>query len=51
MMGGGGLYGQPEQIRIYPKGKPEKAIPLAGQWKSKLSITYADLRVYRPSAD
>jgi len=46
MMGGGGLYGQPEQIRIYPKGKPEKAIPLAGQWKSKLSITYADLPGY-----
>lgn len=45
-MGGGGLYGRPEQIRIYPKGQPEKAVSLAGQWKYKLSISYNDLPGY-----
>ncbi|MEJ5258870.1 MAG: sialate O-acetylesterase [Anaerohalosphaeraceae bacterium] len=45
-MGGGGLYGRPEQVRIYPKDEPDKAVSLAGEWKYKLSISYNDLPGY-----
>lgn len=30
--GGGGIFGRPEAMRIYPKGNPEQSISLAGQW-------------------
>lgn len=45
--GGGGLYGQPEQVKIYPKDQPDKAVGLAGNWKSKIAISYMDLPGYR----
>ena len=44
--GGGGLHGQPEQIKIYPKGNPAKSLPLAGSWKYKIGISYTDLPGY-----
>jgi sialate O-acetylesterase len=31
--GGGGLWGQPEQLRLYPEGQPEVALSLAGSWR------------------
>lgn len=31
--GGGGIFGEPKQMKIYPSDKPENIIPLAGSWK------------------
>lgn len=30
--GGGGLWGEPAQLRLYPEGEPEAAQSLAGSW-------------------
>ena len=30
--GGGGLWGQPEQLRLYPENEPDAALSLAGTW-------------------
>ena len=31
--GGGGIYGKPEQMKIYPEDKPADSISLAGEWR------------------
>jgi len=31
--GGGGIFGEPQQMKIYPSDKPENIIPLSGSWK------------------
>ncbi len=31
--GGGGLWGSPKQLRLYPKNQPEAALSLAGPWR------------------
>jgi sialate O-acetylesterase len=34
--GAGGVYGKPNQLKIYPESNNEKAISLAGDWKYKI---------------
>jgi sialate O-acetylesterase len=36
----GGLFGKPEQLKIYPAQKPKKVISLAGQWKYKIAYHF-----------
>lgn len=45
--GGGGLWGTPDQLKIYPKDQADKALSLAGNWKYKVAVTYMDLPGYR----
>ena len=33
--GDGGIHGEAKDVSVYPKGQPEKAIPLAGDWRYK----------------
>lgn len=42
--GGGGIYGRREQLRLYPRSKPERAIALAGEWR------YLPVAEYRNSS-
>ncbi|MDZ7721518.1 MAG: glycosyl hydrolase family 2 [candidate division KSB1 bacterium] len=30
--GGGGIYGEPKQMKLFPKDQPEIALPLSGDW-------------------
>lgn len=36
----GGMIGQTEQLKIYPKNKPQEAISIAGTWKYKIEKRY-----------
>ena len=45
--GGGGIYGRKEQLRIYPEGKPDLSISLAGQWRFMPVAEYQNGRFYR----
>lgn len=36
----GGLFGKPEQLKIYPKDEPDKAISLAGEWLYKIAAHF-----------
>jgi sialate O-acetylesterase len=45
--GGGGLYGRADQLRIYPQGKPESAISLAGDWRYLPVAEYLNGRFYQ----
>jgi sialate O-acetylesterase len=44
--GGGGLWGTPEQMKIYPKGDSTKAISLAGEWKYLPVAEYSEGKFY-----
>jgi len=44
--GAGGFYGQPEQVKVYLKDRPDKSISLAGAWKYKISVSYQGLPGY-----
>ncbi len=39
--GYGGLYSEPEELKIYLEDQPETAIGLAGNWKYKPTVDYA----------
>lgn len=39
----GGLFGQKEQLKIYPETEPQKAISLAGNWKYNISLRFPEL--------
>ena len=41
--GGGGFHSAPDAMKIYPKGKKDKAISLAGTWKYKVSVNIKKL--------
>jgi len=42
--GSGGIYGQPEQMRLKPAGGPDdKAIALAGKWRYKVGYDLASM--------
>ncbi|RMG26820.1 MAG: hypothetical protein D6730_08340 [Bacteroidetes bacterium] len=36
--GGGGIYGRPDQLKLYPADAPQAAISLAGNWGYKLDV-------------
>jgi sialate O-acetylesterase len=36
--GGGGIYGKPDQLKIYPVGQTENAVSLAGDWKYFIAV-------------
>jgi sialate O-acetylesterase len=40
--GGGGIYGNPEQLKIYPVGQKERALSLAGDWKYYIAVDLKD---------
>jgi len=44
--GGGGLYGVPEDLKIYVAGDSEKNISLAGDWKYLPTAEYKNARFY-----
>lgn len=44
--GGGGLHGEPAALRLFPRGRPDAAIPLAGQWKLRRGAALADLGAF-----
>lgn len=39
--GYGGLYSEPEDLKIYPEDQPDAAIGLAGNWKYRPTVDYA----------
>jgi len=44
--GGGGIYGKPELLKIYPVELPQKAISLAGSWKYLPVAEYRNSKLY-----
>lgn len=44
--GGGGIYGKPEQLNLYPKNKQKQAISLAGEWKYLPTAEYQNGKFY-----
>ena len=36
--GDGGIWGEPKDVSVYPKGQPEEGISLAGDWRYKTSL-------------
>ncbi len=38
----GGLFGKPEQLKIYPKDEVDKAISLAGEWRYKIAAYFPE---------
>lgn len=45
--GGGGIYGRKEQLRLYPRSKPDRAISLAGEWRYLPITEYQNARFYQ----
>ena len=45
--GGGGIYGDPEQMKIYPDKSNSDSIPLAGTWKYKPFAEYRNGKLYK----
>jgi len=43
--GGGGIYGKPEQLKIYPVGHTGESLSLAGDWKYQVAV---DLKEFTP---
>ncbi len=39
--GYGGLYSEPQDLKIYPEDQPDRAIGLAGNWKYKPTVDFA----------
>lgn len=40
----GGIFGAPEQLKIYPTGKSEQSpVPLAGSWKYKIAYKFPEV--------
>ncbi len=44
--GGGGIYGRPDLVKIYPVDKEDEAISLAGEWKYKLAAEIKGNKMY-----
>lgn len=44
--GGGGIYGTPDEMKIYQKETPENFLPLAGEWKYLPVAEYKNARFY-----
>jgi sialate O-acetylesterase len=51
--GGGGIYGDPDQMKIHPKGNDANAIALDGEWKYNVvgQIAGSKLYLFDPSTD
>jgi sialate O-acetylesterase len=41
--GGGGIYGKPDQLKIYPAQQPENSLSLAGDWKYSIAVDLKDV--------
>lgn len=51
--GGGGIYGDPEQMTIYPEGDNSNALALNGEWNYKVvgQIAGSELYLFDPQTD
>ncbi len=51
--GGGGIYGEPEQLNIHPKGNDSNVLPLSGEWNYKVvgQISGSTLYFFDPETD
>ena len=41
--GAGGIYGKPDQLKIYPAQQPENSLSLAGDWKYFIAVDLKDV--------